>query len=432
MHFLSRPQERLIFPLDPSLYTRDGITYAVYVFSAQNTGTNGTGTELEGLNVTIDTQGPFNSAAGALGMDVENVSGSGASAKYTVNLDGTQRDNTPTAALQSADGYAEPVFGDIAGGTFIGVGDGVYVNSDLPDTGVQAVGGTQAVFINSQTTDYTPNGTPANYSDQTLAQLDPQFENSGTVHNGTPSTTGTVDNGTIHSLQVESLSNKGLLLQAPLANFPGGLPFANVVVPYGTNFTVHGTVSGNTGGTSSFSLSLVSEQENNLFGLYPTAPTQNQEILPAVVISPSSGPQTRTVAGAAEATGYLMVSGFSPANGEEIYGLDAVGAISLTQLINDMDVSLQPANPGAIAEAPQGSAGEILTAAGDNVELVFPAGDGSTQPVYFDYNMNNLLADGTVMITSITVLPEPGSIVLVAAGVGLLARRRRRRVISPG
>jgi hypothetical protein len=457
----------------PNVYVSDGTSYDVYVFSAQNLGAGtslgdgqsvNSGTALLALDVIIDSGGPstFASSVGALGIDVENTGGAGTSKNpftYQANIDGNLRNNTPTAAIEAADGYYWPVYGDIAGGTFVGVSDTpntAYVNTNLSVTGLIAAGGTQYVFVNSQTTEYTPFGdTPATTSG-TLSTLDPQFENSGSVHAGlsSPATTasaGTEDNGTIHSLEVQALANtangsnaykQGGQAAAVPDTDAGGIPFASVVVPVGTTFTVHGGIGGNTGGTVYFgqiiTAGAVGPTSSLTISVSGTVPGSSNEIGP-VTLSGSNGkyvPVTTSVPSAAQTTGYLPVNTFTPDNDNEIYGLDGVktaGTGTLSQFITDLSAALTlSTGVGAIAEAPTGAAAGLLTAAGDNIELVIPSADApNVTPQILAYNLANYTANGTWTITSITVVPEPASIgAMLLGGVGLLSRRRRRRQLA--
>jgi hypothetical protein len=135
--------------------------------------------------------------------------------------------------------------------------------------------------------------------------------------------------------------------------------------------------------------------------------------------------QSSAVSGAASTTGYLSVSGWNPANDTEIYGLDATGETSLSQLISDLQAAV---NAGATVEAPTGSAGALLTAQGDNIEVVFPTGPSPAgSPAYLSYDFSNYNTNGTVTISNITVVPEPRGVgVLAVAGLSLCFRRRRK------
>jgi hypothetical protein len=291
------------------------------------------------------------------------------------------------------------------------------------------------VFINAQTTEYTPFNDVKGKTSGAVGVIDPQFI-TPVDHPGTSSTVGTVDNGTIHSLQVESLANDGPGGVEILDNFAGGLPFANVVVPFGTTFTIHGGVGGDIGSTYFFGQVLtagtvqsVSSLSISLTGTVPSS----SNLIAALTIHGANGlynPVTTPVTGAGQTKGYTTVTGFSPNNDAEIYGLDATGETSLTTLIADLQTALNTADPGATAEAPTGSAAGILTAAGDNVELVFPnTTTPSTSPAVLAFDLSNYTANGTVTITSITVIPEPTSLgMLVLGGAGLLSRKRRRKL----
>jgi len=64
----------------------------------------------------------------------------------------------------------------------------------------------------------------------------------------------------------------------------------------------------------------------------------------------------------------------------------------------------------------------LLVAAGDNVEVVFPAGT-VTDDAYFQF-----ATSAGITVTQVSVVPEPTGIgALMLGGLGLLNRRRRSR-----
>jgi hypothetical protein len=147
--------------------------------------------------------------------------------------------------------------------------------------------------------------------------------------------------------------------------------------------------------------------------------------------------------GSAETKGYLSVTGSSPANAEEIYGLDANGATSLSQLIADLQAAV---NAGATVEAPTGSAFNLLTLAGDNIEVIFPTGpDPAGNTAVFSFDFSNYTDNGTITISHVLLddtipsggsdgvfgggvsNPEPSSAAIMLVGTFTLLRRRRRK-----
>jgi hypothetical protein len=105
-----------------------------------------------------------------------------------------------------------------------------------------------------------------------------------------------------------------------------------------------------------------------------------------------------------------------------------INATSLATLLSDLQAALQATNSGAVVETPTGSAAGILSANGDNVEILFPsATTPDVTPESFSYDLSGYATNGAgVAITQITVLPEPAALsLLTLGGIGFLKRRRR-------
>jgi hypothetical protein len=253
----------------PGGITYQGNTWDVYVLAAVNDGKNNTGSTLEAAQVIIDTGGPttFNSPTGAIGFDIEKTTGTGSNTKYNVNVNGS----TPNAFGQNAinNGVpAAPEFGDITGGTFVGIGTGAFTtdlvnNPQTTQDGANSPsskGGTAAVYLNGQTSDYVAVGNnSANYLQSFLnksPQLDSAFENGVTPNANVISgnVSNALKNGTVHSLEVDTVSedSSGSVLPVPDDAANGPVPFANIVIPHGTVFTIHGALAGESVGSKSF------------------------------------------------------------------------------------------------------------------------------------------------------------------------------------
>jgi hypothetical protein len=373
-----------------------------------------------------------------MGIDIEKSS-SGALGTFTANVDGTQNNEG------GIDAGGPPVFGDVVGGTFVGVstaavGSGPF-DPSFNNTIYVSQGGTADVFVNAQTQSFESGGNiQAKYKAQKpITNLDPQFLNGSTANfgtNGGTTSTGSVNNGTIHSLEVltSATSNGGV---ATVCN-TFAIPFANVVVPTGTGFTIHGSISGAVGPQTNFSTSVG-------FGSGPppsvltisltgTVPASSNVIATTTIIGANGKyvPQSFAVSGAAQTKGYTSVTGWSPTSDEQIYGIDATGETSFNTLLADLNTALAVSNPGATAAAPSGSAAGILAAAGDNIEIIFPTGaNPNGNPAIFAYDFSGYTANGTVVNSNVTVVPEPTSIgAMVVGGLGLLSRRRRRRQMA--
>jgi len=417
-------------------------SWDVYVLAATNTGTNNTGTSLAVVQAIIDTGGPstFSSTAGALGIDMELSGGTGANAKYTANVNGS-------ANLQATG--TVPVFGSVLGGTFVGVGTGAF-STDIVDNGQNTQdgansggtgggkGGVAAVYVNGQTSEYLTSGNnAANYLKSFVnkpTELDPAFVNgtqpSATVNAGTSS--NALLNGTVHSLEVDVVSedDEGNVIYVPANGVNGPIPFANIVVPVGTTFTVHGALAGESGGSKTYSTVIGAVSTPGItLTLMQTPGGTGGNIGTAAMVGSNGSYQYQNFhpTGPLQTAGYLVTTGWNPINDHEIFGLDAVGATSLSKLISDLGNALSTTGTGVTVEAPTGTAGALLTSLGDNIEIDAPNGSGSVTPSILSYDLTNYTGNGTVTITQVTVVPEPTGIgALALGGLGLLSRRRRK------
>jgi hypothetical protein len=357
----------------------------VYEFFADNNGANGTGTDLESFNITAT----MTTAGADFLIDTK------------ADIDGDNiRDGDVSGAPDDHFGSTTPSFNAVTS-TFMGL--------PASASGVTAV-------IASETVN------TVNINGGTAAWL--SKSNGGTISSAFGA-------GTVATLQMVVTSTG----TGPAANSSPGVPFANIVVPKGDNFSLGGTLTGNTG--TAFSMGTTTTGSGNIsspsstvsLSLTNTVPG-GSNLISSVTMHGSNGAygvQSFAVAGpSAPTTGYLSVNGFSPNNDVEIYGLDASGEASLPQLISDLQAAV---NAGATVETPTGTAGTLLAAHGDNIEVVFnqTGQNPATGPNIFSYDFSGYTSNGTVTISNVTVVPEPTSLtVLGVAGAGLLGRRRRR------
>jgi hypothetical protein len=182
--------------------------YSDYVLKALNNGLDGTGTELLAFDATINSTGDMFIDLNA------DIDGDGSKDANVVGL--------PDATF----GTATPTFGGTAVnglGTFIGI----------PQTATGSTASTGVLIA--------------------LVQLG---ANIGTANrNNYETTQGTVDpaflNGTVTALRIVGAFD---VPGAPAANVTA-VPFANIVVPSGTSWTVTGALAGDEGAVQNFSVS---------------------------------------------------------------------------------------------------------------------------------------------------------------------------------
>jgi len=359
-----------------------------FVLAALNNGLNGTGSDLLAFDVTIETAGTGKNGALLIQLNAD-ISAGGGDGTADANIVGFPDANDTGAAAAAP----TPTFGGANGGA------GTFVGIPATTTGTKADSAASIV-------DVEDNGIkPADY-DSLSGPLDAPFVS-----------------GTVHTLRVVGAFTGSF--KGPNASVTP-VAFANIVVPTGTTVTVFGALSGNIGASETYSLVLGSivTQTGPLIQLASTAiGTATNQIAPPITIHGSNGSYasvTVPVTGAAQTQGFLDVTGFNPANDEEVYGLAAT-TNNLAVLIGELNTALATADPGATAELVP--AGLASTLAGDNIAVIFPA---PTSTGVFSYD---LTGDTTgAAITSITVVPEPTSVgALVLGGLGLLGRRKRRQ-----
>jgi hypothetical protein len=371
--------------------TAGGLT--AFELEAEDTGTNGTGTALVGWDITATMENPAQGFVVQTDVDIDG-DGNGSGLNNDANLTGQSNDD-PYDYTGTA-----PSFGSTTG-TFEGLPNTARTKSKT------VYSDDVSVYINGNmvTKASQPVWHSFNAATDTHSPIDPAFT--------TPNA--------LHSLEMEFVDLSGGDLDTSF------IPFANFVVPTGAVFSISGLLGGNSGFPYTIPTTLVNQHaiiESYLsLTLTNTAPG-NSNLIANVTMTGSSGdylPQSFPVSGPAASGGYLAISGFNPATDVEIFGLDAAGETSLSQLIADIQAEV---NASATVEAPTGSAGAILTANGDNIEVVFPH---STDTAYFTYDFSNYTSNGTVTISNITVIPEPTTLSLLSlTALGLLRRRRRK------
>jgi hypothetical protein len=391
------------------LYNYDGADYQVWVFTIA-----GTDHVLNAVTGVVQTSGSFTSAFNALAIDIEKNSGTGTNTKYSSNINGTM----VVSGGISAGG--QPIFGDVAGGTFIGFANNGGWTPDLVNNPITAnVSEISQVFLNQPgltplNVGTFPGPTPSNYQVKTLANLDPSLENSGTVN------VGAINNGTVHALGI-------FTGDVPPTPWVGSIPFANLVVPVGTPFNFAFGIK------SQFDISsdeFTTQFQFNAPGtgvlhINNSIPSPSNLINNITLFGPAGqrGAQTIAVPNAASKAGYLQVSA-SNLNTDPIYfGLNITGEQDLNQLLLDLQADTSDSN--LTVEFPTGDVGQILASQGDTIEVVLPAGTLVNAPDVFSYDFTQYSGNGNVNVNSVTVIPEPvGLSFLAFAGAGLCRRRR--------
>jgi hypothetical protein len=299
-------------------------------------------------------------------------------------------------------------------------------------------------LLNGETHDYLPSGnTSANYSVSTLNTndgSDPVMDNG--LENGTQPT-ATVNagnsanallNGKVHSLELALFAGTNSKPQYIPDGTGVKVPFANIVVPVGTVFTVSGALAGESGGTVNFNpVVLGAAVSTSSLSISLTGSPTNSANIGTVTVVGSNGsytPGTASPTGPLQTTGNLLIQksptgDFTSNTHLQIIGLDAVGATSLTALESALQTALQATNSSATVG---NAANPILVANGDNVEIDFPTtAVPNVNPESFSYDLSQYTGNGTVTISQITVVPEPTSIgALALGGLGLVSRRRRK------
>jgi hypothetical protein len=357
-----------------------------YVLSALNTGTNGTGSTITAVDVTITVGG-----SGTTGAIVFDTIKAGTQAD-AVSVDGL-KDNTTIG------------FGDPKGGTYVGIGSGPITSPGYPPP-YDPVNGPVGVNGAYKAENTYNNGVSASTSAanaKTNVGLDPNFINN-----------------TVHTFELDGILPAGSGTEADSTT--GYVPFANIVIPTGVTGSITVQIGGEIGSAQKYSITFPA----------PTAPTGptislstsapvGSNLIASATLSGGHGSyvaQTFPVTGAAETNGYLAVSGWTPGD-EEVYGLDVATGTLSGAAITPSGGTLE-----AVTTANLGAAlANLLASQGDNFAVVFPTGSGASSD-YFSYN-----TQGSATITSITVVPEPTGIgALVLGGIGLMSRRKARKI----
>jgi hypothetical protein len=370
-----------------------------------------TGTALVGWDVAVTMNNESKGFVIQTNVDIDGDGapfGSGGAAVPNTYRDANLAGNTNDDTYYYSGG--QPHFG-LTTGTFMGLPNTAKTLSTTPYTSVDTV------YINSQVTAHV--NQPVWHTFNSSTDVSTPIDSAFTTANG------------VWSLEIVDASTSG-----GDADSTGLIPFGNFVVPTGSVFTIAGQVGGNTGNPFVFPTTVVNgstvTSSSSTLSLSLTNSAPGVGTLIANVTMTGSHTlgyplQSFAVTGAAQTAGYLAVTGFNPATDVEIYGLDVSGETSLSQLISDLQAQV---NAGATvvgtAGAAPGTAGALLAAAGDQIEVTFA---NSTDTAYFSYNFGSYTTNGTVLVSQVSVIPEPTTIGLLAAtGFGLLGRRRRKSI----
>jgi len=379
-------------PYNPEgTFVSGGVTYVDYVVSAYNNGLNSTGTSILVQDSVVTTLG--SGTSGAIFVDIyKKTSATSRSANIT----------------DTEDALKENGYGSAVDGTFAGLGNVTY--DETTATNVEGI---------------LPGDT-----------LFESFDNGVANKRSGSSMDANYISGTVHTLEI--VSDYTQSDQPQPANTPQtAIPFLNVVIPVGTTATISGSLTGDSGPNVPFAPIYINPMSTNPYvSLTNTQPVGSTAIGPVLVSGGNSNyvPVVVPVSGAAQVFGSLGVSGWNPANDEEVYGLAITNttAESLAQIAADLSApnSTNPSNlvVETVASLPTGALKSLLQTDGDQLVAIFPTGaspNGSTN--WFTYNLSSY--NGSVEVTSITVVPEPTGIgALVLGGIGLLSRRKARKV----
>jgi hypothetical protein len=412
--------------------------YSIWTLTAQNDGTAGqqqqpqgflTGTGLLALDLTISTPGSFTSTVGAMLIDLN------------ADIDGDdngnglhqQADADVTGQPDLSYGTQTPRFRS-ALGTFIGY------NTHKPYTGATttttALEGNE-VYVNSQT--YANFTQPAVGGGTTSAQGTPAiYETSQTPDGLTSELDPAFLNGTVHSLEVIIQLPQNDTVAHPIAN----LVIGNGILPAAIALL---TPTANPSNTETYTI-LPGEQNGPSIYL-----TSNSTAFPSAgTINLSGGngiygAREISVPNTAQLAGELTVTGFNPPGDKEIYVLavDSSGSLATTDLsliISQLQAAITTGENGSgpvdatvttFASLPASIQG-LFTPNTYNIAITFPTGNDAsgfaTSPDSLVWNFGRFFV-GYITVTNVGVVPEPGSVgVLLLGGIGLMGRRRRRRI----
>jgi hypothetical protein len=366
-----------------------------YVLTVLNNGLDGTGSVIKAFDLTVTT--PGSGTNGALVIDLSaDINGDGA---IDANV-GAQ----PDIGLEAP----APTFGSDLG-TFLGLGSGPLVQPISPSSEPGILTVPTTVKVNGATADYLS-------SKGSSSALSSAF---------------TTD--TVHSLEVSSSLATGVLANV------SPIPFANIVVPSGTQFSFTGSLTGG-GGNPVIVSSPQSAATGPVISLTGSVPSNSNSIASITLMGANGlyAYQSVMVSGsAAQSTGFVTVHGFSPTSNKEIYALalDVDGTFLpqtspvLSAIISDLNTAL--GSSGTASLITPAMAGMFPTSTYDAM-ITFPGGPtpSTAAPAIFSYDFSGYTANGDVTVTQIGVVPEPVSGALILGGLGLLARRRRRSVAA--
>jgi len=362
----------LTFSIVTTAYTTD----TVYVVRAFNNNTNGTGTQLGG----IEANAVITSGAGSMVINFTDIDGDSVA------------DANILGAAPYAGGSALTIGSSV--GTFLTFGSGFV------PAAVTANGGLNALPAIKDWTSGATGGTPT----QTV---NPAYSN----------------------LTQLRIAGTNAAFKAPSAGFA----FFNLVVPKADAGFILPLSSDGTGKYISADTTLyfgsTPVASGPIVSLTSTAPTNMGSQLAGLTVKGANGKYISSISnvgnikGISTPSGYSNVSGFSstPSNDTEVFLLKLSTSADDSQIISDIN-----ATPGtssinlvasAVAAGLQGMDGITW-----DIELVDSAPGAEANGV-LAFNLTDVSG---VNVTAVDAVPEPATLGLLAlSGIGLLARRRR-------
>jgi hypothetical protein len=393
--------------------TIGGVKYNIYIIQALNNGANGTGSDLLGANIEVDSTKPIL-------VDLTDTNGDGLA---DANVFG-----------QNVGANGNDAFFGSGAGTFIGVSDASYTKTNF--SGEQ----TKLAYVNAQTGNNQPGD---------LAGNSAIVASTAAVSGRNPQPAIPIDSAftssSVTALQVAATLGEGS------SNFTGGIqanstsgpaPFANIVVPAGTAFTVTGQLSSDAEGVApqTFSLSIPNGGGSPSTGAKVSTSTAAANTVTGTISITGKGNGSyneSTVTPSNGVTGSIALDPFSPSTDEEIYGLRILegGSVptngDLTTIVNELNVNL--AGQGTASLTAPGTSGSVLPSSFFDVfvDITSPA-INSNGTGFFNYDLSqSATAADSPLVVAIGVVPEPTGVgVLLLGGFGLLARRRKMNQIE--
>jgi len=349
----------------------------VIQLQATNNGANGTGTQLESMDVTMVL-----TSSGAMTVNMTDIDGDGVVDANILGY-GPLLFNKPTGTFAY---IGSPTSFSIASVVANGSNDTSSKAWQTDPTGAKNPGGTP-----------TPTQTvPARYSALT-------------------------------SLEIAGFYSGGIADTSAQS-------FANLVVPVGATGYFRVGVAGATGNSSPFvtiTFGSVVVTQSPIVSLTATTPTGMGTSVGDLEVIPEPGNghyQPVFIHGLSTPSGYATVSNFNPSTDTEVFLLKLSSSADDAAIINDIN-TVAGANPqGFLAEAP---AADLLTmglASGQwDIELI-DTSPGAAGNGFSGFNLANVPGGvGGIVVTDVMAIPEPTSLsLIVLSGIGLLARRRRK------